>query len=224
MFAGHIGVALAAARVEPRVNVGVFAAAALMLDFLLWLFILLGWESLVIPADFPRTHQPEFVFPYSHGLFASLLWSGLAAGLVLLLSRRRVGEKSARAALLVAVVVFSHWLLDALVHRPEMPITGAASQQVGLSLWNNMPVALGVEAALVLVGVLLFFPGCGLSRPKKVTLLVLSLLVLAFTIIGMTVAPSPPSAIAMAASSLVTIVLVCMLMGWLGRGARQRQA
>lgn len=225
MFAGHIGVALAAARVEPRVNVGVFAAAALLLDFLLWLFILFGWESLVIQADFPQTHQPEFVFPYSHGLFASVLWSALAAAVVLLLlSRRPVGESRARAALLVAVVVFSHWLLDALVHRPELPITGAASHQVGLSLWNNMPVALGVEAALVLVGVLMFFPGCGLSRPKKAGLVILSFLVLAFTVIGMTVAPSLPSATAMAASSLATIALVCVLMGWLGRGAQERRA
>ena len=66
----------------------------------------------------------------------------------------------------------------------------------------------------------LFFPGCGLSRPKKLALAVLSVLVLAFTAIGMTVAPPPPSAAAMAGSSLGTIALVCALIGWLGRGAR----
>ncbi len=224
MFAGHIGVALAAARVEPRVNVGMFAAASLLLDLLLWLFILFGWESVAIPDDFPRTHQPEFVFPYSHGLFASVLWSALAAAFVFLLPKSRVGEKKSRSALIVAVVVFSHWLLDALVHRAELPITGAASHQLGLGLWNNMPVALVVEAALVLVGGLLFFPNCGVSRSKKVALGVLSLLVLAFTVVGMTVAPPPPSATAMAGSSLGTIVLVCVLIGWLGSGARERQA
>ena len=223
MFAGHIGVALAAARVEPRVNVGMFAAASLLLDLLLWLFILFGWESVAIPADFPQTHQPEFVFPYSHGLFASVVWSTLAGAFVFLLSKSRVSEKS-RSAFLVAGVVFSHWLLDALVHRPELPITGAASHQVGLGLWNNMPVALVVEAVLVFVGTLLFFPGCGLSRPKKLALAVLSLLVLAFTVVGMTVAPPPPSATAMAGSSLGTVVLVCVLIGWLGSGARERQA
>ncbi len=223
MFAGHIGVALAAARVEPRVNVGMFAAASLLLDLLLWLFIPFGWESVAIPADFPQTHQPEFVFPYSHGLFASVVWSTLAGAFVFLLSKSRVGEKS-RSAFLVAGVVFSHWLLDALVHRPELPITDAASHQVGLGLWNNMPVALAVEAVLVFVGTLLFFPGCGLSRPKELALAVLSLLVLAFTVVGMTVAPPPPSATAMAGSSLGTIVLVCVLIGWLGSGARERQA
>jgi hypothetical protein len=223
MFAGHIGVALAAARIEPRVNVGMFAAASLLLDLLLWFFILVGWESVAIPADFPQTHQPEFVFPYSHGLLASFAWSTLAGALVFLLPKIRVGEKS-RPAILVAGVVLSHWLLDALVHRPELPVTGAASHQVGLGLWNNMPVALLGEAALVLAGTLLFLRGCGLSRPKKLALGVLSLLVLAFTVAGMTVAPPPPSAAAMAGSSLATIVLVCVLIGWLGSGARERQA
>lgn len=223
MFAGHIGVAFAAARVEPRVNVGLFVTAALLLDLLLWFFVLLGWESVVIPADFPQTHQPEFVFPYSHGLLASTAWSALA-GAFAFLSYKGRGAAQSRPTFLVTGVVFSHWLLDALVHRPELPVTGAASHQLGLGLWNNMPVALMVEAALGLVGMALFFSGCGLSRPKKLALAFLFLVVLAFTVVGMTVAPPPPSTAAMAGSSLGTIVLVCVLMGWLGSGARERQA
>jgi hypothetical protein len=222
MFAGHIGVALAAARVEPRINPGMFAAASLLLDFLLWLFIVFGWESVVIPPGFPQTHQPEFVFPYSHSLFASVVWSALAGAFVFLLSRSRVDERS-HSAYLVAGVVFSHWLLDALVHRPELPAAGVTSHQVGLGLWNNMPVALLVEAVLVLVGMLLFFRGCGLSRPRKIALALLSLLALVLTVAGMTVAPPPPSAIAMAGSSLGTIVVVCLLIGWLGRRGRERR-
>lgn len=222
MFAGHIGVALAAARVEPRANVGVFAAASLLLDLLLWFFILVGWESVVIPADFPHTHQAAFAFPYSHGLFASVVWSVLAGAIVFLLPRTRVGGKPG-PAFLVAGVVFSHWLLDVLVHRPELPVTGAASRHVGLGLWDDMPLALGVEAALVLLGAVLFLRGCGLTRPKWLALAVLVVLVLAFTVVGMTVAPPPPSTVAMAGSSLCTIVLLCLLMGWLGRGARERR-
>lgn len=219
MFAGHLGVALAAARVEPRVNVGVLAAAALLLDALLWLFVLLGWETVAIPADFPQTHQPEFVFPFSHGLLAGLAWSALAGSCLIVLYRDRAGPR-ALTALLVAGVVFSHWLLDALVHRPELPLTGTGSPRVGVGLWDHMPLALAIEGTLVIVGMFLFFPGCGLPRPKKVALAALSVLVLAFTVAGMTVAPPPPSATAMAASSLCTIVLLCVLIGWIGRGAR----
>lgn len=223
MFAGHLGVAFAAARVERRVNVGVLAAASLLVDLLLWLFILLGWESAAIPADFPRTHQPEFVFPYSHGLLATVVWSGLAGALAFWLLEGRTNQKL-RSALLVAGVVFSHWPLDALVHRPELPITGATSPLVGIGLWNNMPVALVIEGTLVALGMYFFLPDCGLSRRKKLALSALSLLVLAFTVVGMTVAPPPPSATAMAGSSLGTIVVVCVLIGWLGSGFRGTQA
>jgi len=220
MFAGHLGIAFAAARVEPRINVGLLAAAALWLDLLLWSFVLLGWESVAIPADFPLTHQPEFTFPYSHGLVAGLAWSALAGALAFALCRRPRTRRS-RPALLVATVVFSHWLLDALVHRPELPVAGSASLPLGLGLWNDMPLALTIEAALVMAGMGLFLPGCGLSRTRKLALALLSGLVLAFTVAGMTVAPPPPSAAAMAAGSLGTLVVVCLLMGWLGRGAAE---
>lgn len=73
MFAGHVGVALALGRADRRINVGVLAAAALLLDIVLWLFVLAGWEAVSIPSDFGSTHQPEFVFPYSHGLAAGLV-------------------------------------------------------------------------------------------------------------------------------------------------------
>ena len=75
MLAGHIGVALAVGSTHRRVNVGVFIAAALLLDFILWLFVLLGIESVSIPADFETTRQVAFVFAYSHGLLAAAVWS-----------------------------------------------------------------------------------------------------------------------------------------------------
>lgn len=218
MFAGHLGIALAAARVEPRVNLGVYAAAALWLDLVLWAFILLGLESVDIPADFARTHQPRFVFPWSHGLAASVLWSLLGALAVAACWRARPGG-GARAACIAAAVVFSHWILDAVVHRPELPVAGAASAQVGLGLWDAMAAALALEAALVVAGLVLFLRRCALPRARALALAALVVLVLAFTIVGMTVAPPPPSATAMAASSLVTIAITCLLMAWLGRGA-----
>jgi hypothetical protein len=79
MFAGHVGAALAIGKGARGVNVGLFVAAALLVDIVLWLFVLLGLESVTIPADFASTHQAQFVFPYSHGLVASIVWSTLAA-------------------------------------------------------------------------------------------------------------------------------------------------
>ena len=222
MLAGHVGAALAIGRAERRVNVGAFVFAALLLDVVLWLSVLLGWESIAIPPDFASTHQLEFVFPYSHGLLASIAWSALAAAAIFIWYPGLM-EGKLRAAVLVGAAVFSHWLLDALVHVPELPLGGASSMKVGLGLWKSMPVALAAEVFILVVGLCLFVPGASLSRAKKYWLTVLSLLILAFTVAGMTVAPPPPSVIAMAASSLVTIIVVCALACWLGRLPNERR-
>lgn len=215
MFAGHIGAALVIGRSEMSVNVGVFALAALLLDVLLWLFVLLGWESVVIPTNFASTHQAQFVFPYSHGLLASVVWSLLTCAAVFVW-HPGLPEARLRAAMFVAAAVFSHWLLDALVHVPELPLISVGSTKVGLGLWQRMPVALAVESAIVAVGLYLYVCRAGLSRSKKLWLSVLCTVILVFTLFGMTAAPAPPSATAMAVSSLATIALVCALIFWLG--------
>lgn len=225
MFAGHLGVALAIGRAEPRVNLGVLAGAALLLDVILWLLVLIGWESVTIPADFPRTHQPIFVFPYSHGLLAAAAWSVLAGAVTLAVAARRGTAGPARAgpAMFVAAAVFSHWLLDAIVHAPQLPLLATDSHRVGAGLWNHMPLALLLESAVAVAGLWLFLMAAGLPRRRAAGLAALTLLTLAFTILGMTLAPAPPSAHAMAASSLLTIVAVCALAGWLGRSPRSSE-
>ena len=216
MFAGHLGAALAIGRAERRVNIGTFILAALLLDIVLWLFILLGWESASIPADFARTHQVKFIFPFSHGLLASIAWSVLAGAGVVLWSQS-LKEGKWRCALFVGAAVFSHWLLDVLVHVPELPLVGAKSIKLGLGLWQNMPVALVVEGLLVALGLCMFVPGSGLSGARKIGIVALCAVVLVFTIAGMTIAPPPPSAAAMAGSSLATIVIVCGIASWIGK-------
>jgi NO-binding membrane sensor protein with MHYT domain len=87
-----------------------------------------------------------------------------------------------------------------------------------------MPVALAVEAACVALGMYLFLRGSRLPRGQAIGLGVLCLAILVFTVIGMTLAPPPPSALAMAGSSLITLVVVCALIAWLGRPRREGQA
>jgi hypothetical protein len=223
VFAGHVGAALVIGRAERRVNIGVFITASLLLDLLLWLFVLLGLESVTIPPSYSSTHQVTFMFPYSHGLLASVLWSVLAAA-VGSFAYSRLGAEKWVAALLIAVAVFSHWLLDVLVHRPEMPLVGSSSPKVGFGLWQSMPIALTVEAALVVLGLYLFMRRSFLSRGRSIGLTVLSLVILTFTVIGMTIAPPPPSPLAMAGSSLATLLVVCVLSFWLGKIPHESQA
>lgn len=221
MFAGHIGAALAIGRAERRVNIGAFIFAALLMDIALWLFILVGWESATISEDFVSTHQAEFVFPFSHGLLASIAWSALAGSLVYWFHRSN--EYRSRAAMFVAAAVLSHWLLDAIVHIPELPLIGAGSPLVGFALWRNLPVALAFEAFVVILGLWMFIAGSRLTRGRKIALSALTLLVLVLTVAGMTLAPPPPSAKTMAASSLVTILVVVAISFWIGKVTGERR-
>src|SRR5271165_6277606 len=145
MFLGHVGVGLAFKRAVPSVSAGWLVAGALLLDFLLGLFVLAGFEQVYVPADFARRHYLTFSFPWSHGLLATLVWSALAAGVTAGLVR---GPARGWAALAVAAAVASHFLCDAVEHLPELPLLGPTSPQLGLGLWRWMPWALALEAAL----------------------------------------------------------------------------
>ena len=213
MFAGHVGAGLLLGRGARAVNVGAFVVAALLLDLLLWCFVLAGWERVTVPADFRSTHQASFVFPWSHGLAAACGWSLIAAALVAW-SQGPASALRLRAALLIAAAVLSHWLLDALVHVPELPLAGAGSMKLGLGLWRHMPAALALESLLVVAGLWLYLQGSGWVRWRAIVLVALCAVLLLFTIAGMTVAPPPPSVTAMAASSLVTLVVSCGLVLW----------
>jgi hypothetical protein len=219
MFAGHLGAALAMSSVERRTNVGIFVLAALLLDIALWIFVLLGWESLTIPADFATRHQVRFDFPYTHSLLAAIGWSVLACLAGIAFTRGR-GRPASLMPAVLAAAVFSHWVLDALVHEPELPLAGENSTKVGLGLWDRMPIALGVESAIVIAGILIFIRGSRLPRSRSAGLAALVAATLVSTIAGMTLAPPPPSATAMAAGSLGVLVAVCALACWLGKAHR----
>ena len=216
MLAGHIGAALIIARVERRINVGALIFAALLLDVVLWLLVIVGLESVSIPRDFAVTHLLQFNFPYSHGLLASLVLSVLASVFVVVWCPD-LQDVCVRVAAVVSLAVFSHWLLDVLVHLPQLPLLGPDSVKVGLGLWKSMPLALAVETAIVLLGLCLYLPAARMTRLRKIGFTALSLLVVAFTLLGMSVAPAPPSAIALAVSSELTIIMVCGLFFWLAR-------
>src|SRR5262245_56887201 len=131
MFVGHLGAGLAAKRIAPRPNLGMLFLAAMLLDALLWIFVLLGLEQVHIPANFAETHYLTFNFPYSHGLLPTFGWAVAAA-----LATRAFGW-SARAALVIAAVVSSHFVLDVVVHVAGLPVLGPRSPHLGLGLWRH---------------------------------------------------------------------------------------
>jgi hypothetical protein len=151
MFIGHFGLGFAAERVAPRASLGALFMAAQFVDLLWPTLLLLGIErvaiapgaTVVTPLDFQH-------YPVSHSLVAGIGWGALIGGLYLVLRRRP------RDALVIGVLVVSHWLLDALVHRPDLPLTLSGETRIGLGLWNSMAATLLVEVPLFVAGVWLY--------------------------------------------------------------------
>ena len=150
MFVGHLAVALAAKRLEPKLPLGAAVAAAFGLDLLWPLLLLTGAETVrVSPNNTAFTQLAFDSYPWSHSLLMVLLWSGLAASV----GRRFLG--SWRIAGLLGALVLSHWLLDLVTHRPDLPLW-PGGPMYGLGLWNSVGATLAVEGALIGLGVSLY--------------------------------------------------------------------
>jgi hypothetical protein len=109
----------------------------------------------------PATSEPRW-----RSAAPSVAWS-VAAGALGLLAYSVPGAARWRAALWIAIAVLSHWILDVLVHRPEMPLAGVASPKLGFGLWDDIPVALAIESLIVIAGLALFLTGGGRTSCRR---------------------------------------------------------
>jgi len=150
MFIGHFGLAMATKRVAPGPSLGTLVLAALLVDGVWPVFLLLGWEKVEIVPGITAVTPLLFVsYPYTHSLVAGVLWGAVLAGAYYLRRRDRSG------ALWLAALVLSHWILDFVSHRPDMPLW-PGGPLVGLGLWHSLPVTLAVEFGLFGLGAWLY--------------------------------------------------------------------
>ena len=147
MFVGHLAVALGARRAEPRAPLAALIGAAFGLDLLWPILLLAGVETVRIdPGNTAFTPLAFVHYPWSHSLSMAVIW-GIAAGRIAAPILR-----SARAGFVVGLVVVSHWLLDFVVHRPDLPLW-PGGPVVGLGLWNSIPGTFLVEGAIFLAAI-----------------------------------------------------------------------
>jgi len=152
MFIGHFAVGFAAKKVAPRVSLGWLIAAPIFLDLLWPTFLLLGVESVRIdPGNTAVTPLDLHDFPWTHSLAMSVVWSVAFAAAY----RWRARRDNLGAAVL-GLGVFSHWVLDVVSHRPDMPLYPGSATYWGLGLWSSVPATLAVEGALFAAGVWLY--------------------------------------------------------------------
>ena len=144
MFVGHFAVALVGKRIEPRVSLGTMVAAAFALDLIWPVFLLAGIERVRIdPGNTAFTPLAFDHYPWSHSLFMAALWARVATVAV------RQTAAPARAGLLVGAIVLSHWLLDLVTHRADLPLLPNDQVLFGLGLWRSIPATIAVEGTFL---------------------------------------------------------------------------
>jgi membrane-bound metal-dependent hydrolase YbcI (DUF457 family) len=200
VFIGHFGVALAAKKVAPRASLGTLILSAQWIDLIWPLLLLADVERVRIAPGHLAASPLEFVhYPWTHSLAAVTAWAALL-GLVYAAIRR-----DGRTAIVVALLVVSHWLLDAVVHEPDLPLW-PGGPVIGLGLWNSRAGSLAIESLLLAGGAIVYARA---TRPldRWGSLLLWSLVaVLGLLYLGALFGPPPPS---------VPLLAISALAGWL---------
>lgn len=163
MGPAHLAIGLSAKPAAPKVSLLVLLVASEALDLLSFLFITLGLEDAGISqTDFNQGVQvlvPGSI-PWSHGLVMAVVWSLLFSAVALLFFKDR------GISIIIGLVVFSHWLLDFIVHPADLPLLFEGSPTVGLGLWTSGPgfiFSILLEILLLAGGITVYF----LARKRK---------------------------------------------------------
>ncbi|MBZ5560854.1 MAG: metal-dependent hydrolase [Acidobacteriia bacterium] len=203
MFIGHFGVAMAAKRAAPRTSLGTLFLAAQWADLLAPILWFAGIEQVRIAPGTTRVTPLDFVsYPISHSLLMDAVWATLLAGVYWAVRRYL------RGAVMVWLAVLSHWVLDFLTHRPDMPLLPGGGPRVGLGLWNSLPGTIVVEGLIFVAGIALYLRATkardGIGRYGFWALIAVLALVYLANLFG----PPPPSvrAIAWAGQSMWALV------------------
>lgn len=186
MFIGHFALGLAAKKIDSRLSLGTTFMAAQFIDLLWPFFLLFGIEEVKIEPGNTAFTPLNFVhYPYSHSLVAVFAWACLFGFIYFFGSRNKKG------AILLSVLVISHWLLDLITHRPDLPLSFSETKFLGLGLWNNKIMAMIVEVAIFLLGSFIYLRSTrALNRSGKI--LLWSFLIFLTGVYAMNVFGPPP--------------------------------
>ena len=164
MFVGHYSVAFAVKTERNQIPLWVLFVAVQLLDFLWAPFVLLGIEKVrIVPGITATSPLDLYYMPYTHSLIGALVWSGVAFAIY---KAGWQAKASSAAALLVSFAVFSHWILDLIVHRPDLAIYDD-TLKVGFGLWNYKGLEFGLESAILIGGIIIYLRRNAMSVARK---------------------------------------------------------
>ncbi|HKJ22800.1 MAG TPA: hypothetical protein VKA13_06900 [Gammaproteobacteria bacterium] len=215
MFIGHYGIGFAAKKAAPTVSLGTLFLAAQFLDLLWPTLVMLGIEQVRIkPVGTPGFPLIFAHYPISHSLLTAVGWSLLLGAMYYILRRHRT------AAIVVGLTVLSHWLLDLIVHFPDLPIY-PAGPKLGLALWAHPLASNALELAIFAVGVWLYQRTTAPVNAVGKWALWLLVIFLVVIQISNALSPPPPSVMALAWTGQAQWLLVAWGY-WIDRHRRTR--
>lgn len=188
MFIGHFGVGLAAKKIDKKPSLGTLFMAAQFIDLLWPILLLLGLEHVIIEPGNTAVTPLNFVdYPISHGFFSVLIWS-ILFGLVYYIIKRNV-----KSSLVLGALVMSHWILDLITHRPDLPLFPWSDVKVGLGLWNSVALTIIVEGLIFIGGAYLYMKTTRAENRKGSIGLWSLLIFLAVIYVSNIFGPPPPA-------------------------------
>ena len=211
MFIGHFAVGIAGRRATPAVPLAMWFVAVQLLDTIWPVLVLAGVEHVRIdPGNTPFTPLDFYDYPWSHSLVGAVVWGVLLAAGWAVITKRG-------GALWIFGGVVSHWVLDVISHRPDVPVL-PHGPYLGLGLWYSVPLTIAVETAMFAAAIYYYARG---TRPRPAFWVLVGVLYVSYlaSIFG----PPPPSVAAIAWTGILAWVVILPLAWWADRGAMPRR-
>ena len=151
MFIGHFAVAMAAKKAAPKASLGTLVLASQLVDFIWPVMLILGIEHVKVSPGITTVNPFDFYdYPITHSLIGAIGWSVILGAFYFYIKR------DIRTSIILFLCVFSHWILDFLTHRPDLPLGFSGSKFFGLGLWNSLSGTIVVEGGLFVIGTAIY--------------------------------------------------------------------
>jgi hypothetical protein len=225
MFVGHYAASLALKKVDNSVSLGMLFLAVQFVDILFFPFVLMGIERFSIVENYTEsTHFLLEFMPFTHSLFASILWAGVVFIAYRFLPFKKSANKK-KIAMIMGIAVLSHWFFDLIVHTPDLPLLSDSSIKFGFGLWNNAIVTYILEATLLLVGLGMYLKATRgntfIGKYGMIMFVVLMLIINANNIFG---PPFGSDVVSMSISAIAMYFVFAGIAFWLDKKRQAKPA